>query len=224
MTDIFRSYVEERNKIIKGNILQTDKQRLEYLDMRENLRKQVALILCQLSTLLFNMEINEDDKQHEIIWNKIHRQICSLKLPKSRCYCVYRSPSRGSLDTELVQASKFPTCNHILIKDGNLVFTVNGKTIYGVLNGGFIRLVIDVQTQINIPKDLVQFEGDSISVEYVDVFFSRNMKGSFTGNKYMGFDMGRFELMKEKTRSFLKISTVREVIKLGTQILYFDKD
>lgn len=225
MSEIIRNFIKERNKIINEHSTLTESQRLAYLDERTELRRQLALILSQLVSLLFKMEIDDTSTQYEKIWKAIHSKISALKLPSSRCYCIYRSPIRGSLDTELVKiTSRNPNSNHILISDGSLVFTVDGETIHGVLNQEFIRLVIDAKTQINIPKDLIQFNGDSISIEYVDVFFSRNKNGEFKGHKYRGFDMGRYDTLKEKTKGFLTISNIRDAINIGTKLLYLDQD
>lgn len=54
-----------------------------------------------------------------------------------------------------------------------MFFLYNGKKIYSKLIDNNYILIVDLSTILQIPTDLIQLVGDSITVEYTDIFTSR---------------------------------------------------
>lgn len=112
-------------------------------------------------------------------WNELQITLNEIKsyhnkFIKSEYYAVYRSEIRNSVSSTLVKVlGEFPSTCKISINNCKDVFLYNGKKIYSKLIDKNYILIVDLSTIIQIPTDLIQLVGDSITVEYTDIFTSR---------------------------------------------------
>lgn len=131
----------------------------------------------------FNTKLNSNNINHSIIvdntWNNLKDKLNEIILYynefiNSNYSILYKSEIRNSVSSNLIKVlSKSPSNCKIDIYNCKDIFMLNGKKIYSkIINNKYI-LIIDNLTIIEIPTELVQLQGDSIIIEYTDIFTSR---------------------------------------------------
>lgn len=218
MEEIVRPFFEKRTEYRKQHVQKTESMRLQYVKKRDDIRRQIAIVISLLYNVKFDLERNGNaNKELEQMWTHIDERItyvCSLV--KSSCYIVYRSPKRGNVSMNLVKLlSKTAISAMITIGDCKTKFYVNGNVMYATIKRNNLELNIDENTTIQFSKNLIQLPGDSISIEYVDVFSNRFNRAY----KYKGFDNGHILKWKKILNRTLSIENVQRAIDMGMELI-----
>jgi len=132
---------------------------------------------------IFNTKLNSNNINHSTIldntWNNLKDKLNEIILYhnefiNSNYSILYKSEIRNSVSSNLIKVlSKSPSNCKIEIYNCKDIFMLNGKKIYSKLINNKYILIIDNSTIIEIPTELVQLKGDSIIIEYTDIFTSR---------------------------------------------------
>tara|TARA_B100001996_G_C18482492_1_gene524362 strand:+ start:92 stop:760 length:669 start_codon:yes stop_codon:yes gene_type:complete len=220
MENILNDFFERRNKHIQNNINLVDEKRIIYLKKRQEIKRLISCIIGYLFALKFNLEVNNNIQENieslENIKNKIELLITNYS-PLTKCYCVYKSPTRAIVDTNSIKIlSKNPICANIKIKDCNSKFIIDDKTVYSIVSKDNIILNIYEDTIIKIPKNFIQLKGDSISIEYVDIFAARGANRIY---KYKGLDLGKIYRLKKILNRNMSIDNIKNAIDLAMNLI-----
>tara|TARA_Y100000768_G_C23968051_1_gene678930 strand:- start:239 stop:919 length:681 start_codon:yes stop_codon:yes gene_type:complete len=224
MENILNDFFKRRNKHIQNNINLVDEKRNIYLKKRQEIKRSISCIIGYLFALKFDLEVhNNIHRKPEVlieslenIKNKIELLITNYS-PLTKCYCVYKSPTRAIVDTNSIKIiSNNPICANITIKDCNSNFMIENKTIYGIVSKEHITLNISEDTTIKIPKNFIQLKGDSISIEYVDVFAARGINRVY---KYKGIDLGQIYRLKKILNRNMSIDNIQNAINLAMSLI-----
>lgn len=217
MDKLFNDFYKRRNLYINQNIEDIKNKQKEYLTKMDNIRRNIALIISLLIQLKFQLETQKPDKKHLECWNNIKECTNKIKsLSNSSLYCVYRSPSRTNVNTSLVKiVSPTAVCSNIKIHNCYDQFIVDDTIIYGRVKSQYIDLHVYEDTIIRIPKNLIQLEGDTISIQYVDVFSSR----CSSMYKYKGIDNGFVLRLHKILNGNMSQENIESAISIGRHLI-----
>ena len=182
----FQQFFQKRNHLIHTNIEKADTHRIAYLKQMDMSRRLIAVVISLLYFLKLEIERGLYNTEQHVMWTNIKTKIENIEQRVvSHVYCVYRSQARSNINTQLVEiVSPKAVCAEIKIHDCKTTFMIQNKIVYGKVIKNHIVLHVYEDTTIRFPKDLVQLHGDSITIEYVDVFSSRGSRVY----KYKGLD------------------------------------
>jgi len=220
MEEILNNFLKRRDTHIKNNINLVDEKRCIYLKKREEIKRLISCIIGHLFALKFDLEMNNDTQNNieslENIKNKVEL-LFSSSSPLTKCYCIYRSPTRAIVDTESIKiVSNNPTCANITIGDRNSKFIVDNRTIYGISSKDHITLNVYEDTIIKIPQNFIQLKGDSISIEYVDIFAARSGTRVY---KYKGLDLGKINRLQKILNRNMSLDNIKNAINLAMSLI-----
>lgn len=198
MEQIQKNFLKTKINISSSNKQKLDILRKKYINNIRNVNKKLALLIAHLYSLKFNFDniyttdninyINEHSNnnsinEHNILinnkWNKFKNNLNEIKLYqnefiKSNYSVLYKSETRNSVTSNLINViSDCPLKCKIFIHNCKDIFLYNGKKIYSKLVNNKYILMIDNSTIIEIPCELIQLKGDTIEIEYTDIFTSR---------------------------------------------------
>lgn len=218
---LVKGFFERRKQRISDTNTTIKNNKACYLEYKNETRRILAVILSKLFLLKFNLENGVSLAECEILKKNIHSKFQTFnKRVDSKFYCVYRSPKRDSIDMASIKVlTETPISTLIEIVNGSTLFKLNNKTIHGVKKHENIDLTIDEHTTVRIPGSFLQLPGDSISIEYIDVFYCRQLDGSFSGYKYKGLDAGLITKFDRLLHRNLCVDVVIQTIDIGLQIL-----
>ena len=94
-------------------------------------------------------------------------------------------------------------------------FIVDDTIIYGRVKSQYIDLHVYEDTIIRIPKNLIQLEGDTISIQYVDVFSSR----CSSMYKYKGIDNGFVLRLHKILNGNMSQENIESAISIGRHLI-----
>ena len=156
-------------------------------------------------------------------WNGFKNKLNEIKLYhdnfiKSNYSILYRSEIRNSVSSNLIKViSNYPSNCKIDVYNCKDVFLYNGRKIYSKLTNNKYILIIDNSTIIEIPTEIVQLKGDSITIEYTDIFTSRF---SNTTYYYKGWNKSIINKLTNIFDSNISNSNIQEAIDLLKTFLY----
>ena len=87
----------------------------------------------------------------------------------------------------------------------------NGRKIYSKLTNNKYVLIVDNSTIIEIPTEIVQLKGDSITIEYTDIFTSRFCNTTYY---YKGWNKSIINKLTNIFDSNISNSNIHEAIDL----------
>jgi hypothetical protein len=217
MDTVIKHFYKKRDSYAKENQINIENKRKMYINEMDKTRRMLALTISLLVQLKFQLESEKPNTNNIKTWNYIKDIVTriSSRVNKS-CYCVYRSPSRCSVNIDLVKIiSNTPVISNIKIGNCYDQFIVDNKTLYGKVNSENIDLHIYEDTIIQIPKNLIQLPEDSISIEYVDVFSSRSSRMY----KYKGIDYGYLIRLQKILDLNMSIENIDTAISIGKLLI-----
>tara|TARA_Y100000389_G_scaffold204972_1_gene261454 strand:+ start:13158 stop:13826 length:669 start_codon:yes stop_codon:yes gene_type:complete len=189
MDDIINDYYETRKHILHKNSEIIKKKHELYIENKKDANRLIAVLLGKLIDLKYEFEIKKDVKIEKI--SNIKENIAEInKLISDNYYCIYRSPQRNMIDTNSVRniSTELPSNITINIDDCKNEFIINNKKIQSVLVNSKKHINVDENTIIEMPSDMLLLPNDSITIEYLDVFYYMDKNGDICYKKYNGYN------------------------------------
>ena len=226
MDEIIGNFFMRRKILIDKNQAECKNKLHDYLHKRNDIEKQIALLLSKLVLLKFEVQ-RTGSSSHTQSWYQFKTTLEHIfPVLCSECYAIYKSPRRQSVDTHTIcldQSSdtKIPTSNELEILDTRTKFRnkENGCVCNGRIKQNNVQLHINESTDMELPYNYIQLPNDSISIEYLDVFYTRTHKGGIYGQKYKGFDKGIFLKLQSCFDTTMSLDNIEKAIAFAHQFL-----
>ena len=231
MDDIISEFFNNRQMLIEKQQNECKSKVLHYLKIREEIKKNIAIMICVLVFLKYDIErsINTskslDDSSIDV-WTGIKKRMNIIdSLLCSNCYGIYKSHYRQKVDIHVITIdTSFPVSKTIKILDSNTKFChENGDVCNGRIKHNDIHVRIDESTCIHIPCDYIQLPNDTISIEYSNMFYTRSQKGGKHGLKYKGFDRGLLYKLKYCLDCTMNLKNIENALSIAHMCLQSQK-
>ena len=227
MDEIIENFFKVRQLLIDKNQIECKNKLHKYLHDRSYIEKQIALLISKLVLLKFDVQRDKLNYNiHIQTWLKLKNKLKNLcAFLCSDCYAIYKSPSRQSVDTHIINldkscVSKTPISTELKVIDARTKFSNKDGFIYnGRVKHNNVLLQINETTHMKLSCDYIQLPNDSISIEYLDMFYTRTYKGGKYGQNYKGFDKGIFILLQSCFDLTMSLKNIDKAIDYSHQLL-----
>lgn len=223
----FFQFKKKINNQVEKNVV---KEHNDYKTKRNSLLNTLVKMRCVIDHIIFlencgnqyKKYINAHDKM-----NKLWEELLSLNLQLkdkniiSKLYCIYSSPQRKIKNECLIHSTNntgniikldISNCYHIFKKSSN-----PKKEIISISHENYKNIHIDSKTCLQYNEHLIQLEGDTIQVLYLDVFFLRNVNGRLLKKVYKGFNPNDLDELIHLSRGKIqteKCIQIQNILKL----------
>lgn len=191
--NLFYNFYERRNNIITKTQNRLLSKHDTYVIKKEVFHKTITQMYCLLKHISFIQQCELKfskafgyNKKILHLWSKTKELSNTLEY-ESQFYCIYKSQERRKMNTHLITAlDKSLEPMVVNIKNCNDIFTCNNKEYFSSIVGTNTHLHLSSKTSVSFENGLVQRYGDSICLDYFDIFYCRDITGNIQKKVYRG--------------------------------------
>uniref|UniRef100_A0A6C0AW70 Uncharacterized protein n=1 Tax=viral metagenome TaxID=1070528 RepID=A0A6C0AW70_9ZZZZ len=213
MDEIIGCFFEKRKDLIHNTKQIADRDAAHTKRELEEVNKNITIIISYLYNLKY-----ERNASMTIIDN-INKSISKASMCAANAYCIYNSPIRNIVDMNLVSIeTPNPSTIKIKTKDCNTIFTDENRDYTSIVKDDKIQININENTILTMPKDHVQMPGDSIQIQYMTIYYYRDISGKLAFYKYNGLDRNKLDLLKALIKKEHTLENINNAIQIAKEM------